>query len=105
MTNGGATEDRRTEEEYARDHKVTVASIKKKFEATGDIKCFIGKTVTKSPEKMYFGQAQVTIYKNIVTSSGHVFRNPATCEPWTALENCTFTVNAGSKKPREFKIG
>lgn len=78
-------------DQYARKKRVTVATIQDKFGASGDIEC-----------DGLFGQAQVTMKDNVVTTAGHAVHHPD-CSVQD-LSKCRFSVSInGSMKQYRIK--
>ncbi len=84
-------ESRLTIEQYAREHKISVAKAKKKFAATGLIYCTTG-----------LGTAQLTGKQNIITTSGHAF-HLANCEK-ISEEECEIEFPFSSRPKKVYKI-
>src|SRR5262249_13814787 len=72
-------EDRKTEEEYASTHNISVEEVRNRFGATGQIRCPHG-----------LASAKVTIKNNIITTGAHVFMNQITCETDDDPTKCLF---------------
>jgi len=79
-------DDRRTERKYAEENGMTLEQVKKKFAATGQIKC--GRMIAT---------AQVTYKNNVITTAGHLFTGNKTCDFASKPTDCTFTTQVDGK--------
>ncbi|MGH6736889.1 MAG: hypothetical protein ACRECX_12570 [Methyloceanibacter sp.] len=64
--------DYRTEEEYAKEHGLSLDEVRGRYAATGVVECG-GKAV---------GSAQLTAWGDVVTTAAHIFVNPDNCAKW-----------------------
>ena len=79
--------DRRTAEEYAKEHGTTENEIKQRYAATGDLDCGHSKS-----------QANVTLVGNVITTTAHSISGNDKCIDVTKKPNCTLTLEIGGKK-------
>jgi hypothetical protein len=80
--------DRRTENQYAIDHKTTVAEIQDRFAATGLLNC-----------NGYKGSAQLTGDDMTITTSAHMFADSKTCKKHkNSTKGCTFTIKSSTEE-------
>ena len=73
-----------TEEAYARENSLSVGEVRKRFAASGVIRCPGGS-----------GSAQVTGARDVITTAAHVFRDA--CKP-KPPDKCTFEYYLGTEK-------
>lgn len=80
--------DRMTEEEYAAKHKMTVETVKRRFAATGTLRC-----------PKFQNRAQLTVRNDIITTAGHSLYVELNCKKRVPVEKCVFeTYVSGVKK-------
>lgn len=98
-TEGPEVEDRKTEAEYARENGMTIEEVRSQFGATGQLIC---NGIDGGRE---FASANVTIRKDILTTSAHVFQDPKTCKEVVKAENCKFEYkNPSDGAKREMRV-
>jgi hypothetical protein len=82
------TENRRTEEQYAKDHRETLKAIHDRYAATGEIVC---------AGDIRRGSAQLTLRNDLITTAGHMFRDSKTCDEKAQAAGCIFTLRSGAR--------
>lgn len=85
--------DRRTEEEFAIEHKKNLSEVQRRYAATGTLSCPRGKA-----------SANVTLVNNVITTAAHVFIDSQTCNTHTQIGQCKFLIKTG-KTVQEFELG
>lgn len=88
-------DDRRTEEQFALENKMSLSEVQNRYAATGILTCE-GSELT----------ANLTLVNNLVVTSAHGFNSSSTCEQESKPSSCTFSVKIGNvtKKQRVQKL-
>lgn len=85
-------DDRRTEQQFADENKLTLEAVQARFAASGEIRC--------GP---WFGSANLTYKENIITTSAHIFADSTSCKATAKAATCKFLVSDRGIT-REYKI-
>lgn len=85
--------DRRTIAEWATTYGFDLAAIEQRYGATGAVSCDWSDAV--HGEHSTFSTGQVTVRRDLVTLSGHVFRDLDECYDKARPAGCRFTVTIG----------
>jgi hypothetical protein len=79
--------DRRTEEEWATEHKMTLTDVQDRYAATGILSC-----------KKLELSADLAMVDDVIVTSAHVFRDMKTCKKIEDPKDCKFTIKVGDQK-------
>lgn len=80
-------DDRRTEEQYARENNMTLAEVQDRYAATGVLTCDNSEV-----------SASLTLANNVAVTAAHAFANSSTCEIKSQPRRCKFTATIGRVK-------
>lgn len=84
--------DRKTAGEYGAAHGLTAREVERRYAATGNLVCQVNNG--KNEE---FGQAQLTLKNDIITTAAHVLMPGGACNKAAVLDQCRFVIRVDGK--------
>lgn len=81
--------DRRTFAEWAEANGLPVEEVEARYAASGEVACYWVDDLDRN--RSSFSSAQVTARADLITMSGHVFIDLASCEDKAPARSCTFS--------------